>query len=136
MGDPDHKYDDILTLPHHVSPSRARMTQADRAAQFSAFAALTGYDAAVKETARLTDRRVELTESAKELLDKKLRLLADNIAASPAAAVTYFRQDERKAGGEYVTAAGTVRKIDPLSHTLTMADGTQILFEDILEILL
>lgn len=133
-GTDSNKYDDIITLPHYVSPSRARMSQADRAAQFSPFAALTGFEAAIRETARLTGQRAVLTETAKAALDEKLRLLAENLSASPEAAITYFRPDERKAGGEYVTAAGTVRKIDTVSHLLTMADGTKIFFEDIKKI--
>ena len=99
------KYDDIIHLPHHVSATRPRMPMLDRAAQFSPFVALTGYEAAVRETARLTDQRVELDESAKAELDRKLRLLL-SLPGQPEASITYFRPDERKEGGAYETVTG------------------------------
>ena len=120
-------YEDIINLPHHVSPTRPRMSRADRAAQFSPFAALSGYGDAVQETARLTNRRIELDESAKAALDEKLRLL-------PEAAITYFLQDRKKAGGEYVTATGQVKKVDAVAQELVMANGRIIPIADIIEV--
>lgn len=127
-------YGDIINLPHHVSPTRPRMSMADRAAQFSPFAALSGYGDAVKETARLTGRRIELDESAKAALDEKLRLLAEVIEDRPEAAITYFLPDRRKAGGEYVTVSGTVKRVDNVQRELVMTDGTRIPVEDILDV--
>lgn len=127
-------YGDIINLPHHVSPTRPRMSMADRAAQFSPFAALSGYGDAVKETARLTGRRIELDESAKAALDEKLRLLAEVIEDRPEAAITYFLPDRRKAGGEYVTVSGTVKRADSVQRELVMTDGTRIPVEDILDV--
>ena len=126
-------YEDIINLPHHVSPTRPRMSRADRAAQFSPFAALSGYGDAVQETARLTNRRIELDESAKAALDEKLRLLAEVIEDRPEAAITYFLQDRKKAGGEYVTAAGRVKKLDAAAQELVMVNGQTIPIADIVE---
>lgn len=128
------KYEDIINLPHHVSEKRAPMSMIDRGAQFSPFAALTGYDAAIQETARLTDRRIELSDGQKEQLNEKLQLILENLRGQPEVTVTYFRPDERKGGGAYVTAAGIVSKIDGYRKLLIMKDGTVISFEDIYEI--
>ena len=127
-------YEDIINLPHHVSPTRPRMSMADRAAQFSPFAALSGYGDAVQETARLTNRRIELDESAKAALDEKLRLLAEVIEDRPEAAITYFLPDREKAGGEYVTATGQVKKVDAVAQELVMANGRIIPIADIIEV--
>lgn len=127
-------YDDIINLPHHVSAVHPHMALADRAAQFSAFAALTGYDDAVRETGRLTDRRIELDEDAKELLDEKLRMLQEQIPDCPEASITYFCPDDKKEGGCYITVTGRVRKIDGYGGKIVLADGTMICMDDILEI--
>lgn len=127
-------YEDIINLPHHVSPTRPRMSMADRAAQFSPFAALSGYGDAVRETARLTGQRIELDESAKAALDEKLRLLAEVIKDRPEAAITYFLPDRKKAGGEYVTATGQVKKVDAVAQELVMANGRIIPIADIIEV--
>lgn len=103
-------YDDIIHLPHPVSPRHPQMPLADRAAQFSPFAALTGHDAAIRETARLTDSPVELEESGKEQLDRQLLLVQENLAQKPEIEVTYFQPDEKKSGGVYVTVCGRVKK--------------------------
>lgn len=123
-------YDDIINLPHPTSP-RPRMPMIDRAAQFTPFQALTGYGAAIQETARITGEKAELTEEEKAVLDERLHFLADT---GNEAAFTYFQPDGRKSGGAYVTAVGTVRKLDPLEGRLTLTDGTTITIEDILEI--
>lgn len=119
-------YDDIIDLPHHTSTTHAKMAPIDRAAQFSPFAALTGHAAAIHETARLTDRWVELDEDVKVNIDMKLRLIADRLDEPPEVRITYFRPDDRKSGGEYISITGTVRKIVEHEHTLVMADGTRI----------
>lgn len=125
------KYDDILNLPHHVSASRPHMPAADRAAQFAPFAALTGYDAAVRETARQTDARLELDECEKEALNDKLRVLDEHLGSAPEVTVTYFRPDDRKAGGAYVTVSGAVRKIDGYARVVVLADGGRIPIDEI-----
>lgn len=93
------RYDDIIHLPHHISKTRPQMSMMDRAAQFSPFAALTGYDAAIKETGRLTDEKIELGEETKAVLDRKQSYLSDMISVQPEITVTYFLPDERKSGG-------------------------------------
>lgn len=124
-------YDDIIHLPHPVSRRHAPMSLHDRAAQFAPFAALTGYDAAIRETARLTDSAAILDDSAKEALDEKLRLLQSIIHTCPAVTVVYFEDDRRKAGGAYRSLTGNVCKIDCLSQSITMTDGTVISFAQI-----
>lgn len=124
------RYHDIIHLPHHVSARRPHMSILSRAAQFSPFAALTGYEDSIRETARLTDVRVELDECAKAALDAKLQMLQGNPRIP--VSITYFVPDSRKPGGAYVTAAGPVRKID--GRTVQLADRTEIPIEDIIEI--
>lgn len=127
-------YDDMFDLPHPTSPKHPRMSIIDRAAQFSPFAALTGHEAAIRETARLTDRKVELDEDEKETLDRKLRILADHLAERPVVVITYFVPDEKKAGGSYEEAGGPVRKIDDLKRTVVLEDGHSISIDEIYEI--
>lgn len=127
-------YDDIIHLPHHTSKTRPRMPVIDRAAQFSPFAALTGYDAVIQETARLTDRPAELDESRKAILNEKLQLLLETAAELPEAAITYFAPDSRKDGGAYVRAVGRVAKVDAVRGVVVLADGTSIEFSQIYEI--
>ena len=128
------KYDEIMGLPHHVSKTRPQMPMSDRAAQFAPFAALTGYDAAIKETGRLTDERIELDVEALSALDMKYQLLMEALDEAPEVTITYFQPDERKAGGKYVSAVGTVKKIDDFERRITMQDGTKIPMDDILSI--
>ncbi len=127
-------YDDILHLPHHVSADRAHMPICDRAAQFSPFAALTGYEAAIKETARLTDERRQLDESEKEILNGKLQAIAERLKETPRVAITYFKPDERKAGGSYVTVVGAVIKMNPYRRMIIMEDGLEVPIDDVFEI--
>ena len=127
-------YDDIIDLPHHVSSTRPRMPMIDRAAQFQPFRALTGYEDAVRETARLTDRRIELTEEEKARLDAALQRLMDSISSRPQVSVTWFQPDKRKAGGAYVTTTGRLKKIDDLEGVLILLSGERIVIEDILDI--
>ena len=131
----NHQYDDILSLPHPVSPSHPPMPLIDRAAQFAPFAALTGYEAAVLEAARLTEPRPELDESRKEQLNRCLQILKEACGRErPQAEICYFKPDERKTGGACVTVTGTVKKIDDFTRCVAMADGTVIPMEDILDI--
>ena len=128
------QYKDIIDLPHHVSKTRPQMPMSDRAAQFAPFAALTGYDSAIKETGRLTDVRIELDEEALTALDMKYQLLMDAFDDAPEVTITYFQPDERKAGGAYVTATGAVIKVDDFERLITMQGGTKIPMDDILSI--
>jgi len=127
-------YDDIINLPHHVSATRPRMPIANRAAQFSPFAALTGYDAAIAETARLTDERKELSDDMLETLSMKLGMLEDVIADRPEVSVTYFQKDEKKEGGAYITVTGAVKKIDYYEGVIVLVNGKKINIRDILDI--
>ncbi|MCD8395998.1 MAG: hypothetical protein LUD12_02205 [Lachnospiraceae bacterium] len=156
-------YQDILDLPYHVSEHRTHMSMTDRAAQFSPFAALTGYDAAVKETERLTDQRLELDESEQQKLSERLKLLKSRLNDSSIVEITYFVPDEReslamqnraqarwlglhrtsasqmhdkkrKSGGEYSTVTGVVKKLDELQRILIMTDGIIIPIEEIVEL--
>ena len=127
-------YEDIINRPHHVSKARPQMSELERAAQFAPFAALTGYDSAIKETGRLTDERIELDEGALTALNMRYQLLMDALDEEPEVEITYFKPDERKAGGEYVTATGAVIKVDDFERLITMQDGTKIPMDDILSI--
>lgn len=127
-------YDDIINLPHHVSALRPHMPLSDRAAQFSPFAALTGYESAVKETARLTDRKLEIDEDTREILNKKLSSAMKDAAKRPVLSITYFIADKDKEGGRYVTAEGVIKKMDDCDKLLVLADGTRIHLDDIIDI--
>ena len=105
-------YDDIIHLPHPVSKTHPRMSMIERAAQFSPFAALTGYGAAIKETARLTDRKLELDEETQALLDLRQHFLLEHLAQRPEVTITYFEPDTRKEGGSYQTITARVKKLD------------------------
>lgn len=129
-----HKYDDIINLPHHVSDTRPHMPLIDRAAQFSPFAALTGYDEAVTETARLTDSMLELDDTQKEVISNQLRILQENIKEEPAATVTYFVPDAKKTGGAYVTTTGSIKKIDEFAGVISFTDGINVPFSMIYSI--
>lgn len=129
------EYDDIINLPHHVSRKHPQMSTHDRAAQFAPFAALTGHGEAIAETARLTDRKIELDDYERLKLDEKLLILQEHIMEMPEVSVTYFCPDEKKEGGRYVTVTKALRKINEVERTLLMEDGMQIRIEDILEVL-
>lgn len=128
------KYEDIINLPHHVSKTRPQMPMSDRAAQFAPFAALTGYDAAIKETGRLTDDKIELEESSLNELNAKIQLLREKLADAPEVTFTYFRPDDRKDGGAYLTITGTVKKLDDYEWQIVLQDGTKVPIDDILDI--
>ena len=123
-------YDDIINLPHPTSERHPRMPMAARAAQFSPFAALTGYEDAVYETARLTSSRAELTEEEKSILDAKLQRLLPGTKA----AFTFFRSDGKKEGGAYLTASGIIKRIDSCSREVVLTNGQKIFVDDILQI--
>lgn len=129
-----HNYDDIIDLPHHVSPNRRRMSNTERGAQFSPFAALTGYEAAVEEAARLTDGKKELTEEMKAIIDAKIQAISEHPDAEPQVTITYFKPDERKEGGANVRVTGAVKEIDRIGKTIVLTDKTRIPIEQIGEL--
>ena len=124
-------YDDIIHLPHHVSQNHPQMPMLDRAAQFAPFAALTGYEAAVGETARLTAERRELGAQEAEELNRRLAALIAHLPDRPEATIEYFIPDDRKAGGAYVTMTGVVRHISIAERVLVIEDETVSPLEDI-----
>lgn len=129
-----HRYDDIIGLPHFTSQAHPRMPPENRAAQFAPFAALVGYDAAVQETARLTDRKIELDDDEKQLISGKLQRLQDNIEKLPEAVFTYFQPDKKKHGGAYTVITGNVKKVDEYGRVIVLASGEAIPIDDVLAI--
>ena len=121
-----HEYEDILDRPRPTFPNRRRMTGVERGAQFSPFAALTGYGAAVEEAGRRTESKTELTEDEKQRINDKLGLLDAHIGEHPPVEVTYFLPDGRKRGGAYVRMVGAVRSLDAYEGVLVMENGTRI----------
>jgi len=130
MGD----YNDIIHLPHPEPKNHPRMPMEARAAQFAPFAALTGYDAVISETARQTDRQEVLDEEQQQLLNRQFLLLLEHIAEHPTVTITYFVADEKKAGGSYQSVTGHVKRYDDYLQQLIMSDGRQIPLHDISEI--
>ena len=126
-------YDDIINLPHHNSKSHLRMSALERGAQFAPFAALTGYDEAVKETARITERQIELDEGEKQELDRRLRFISENLDLNLPVSITYFVPDGKKSGGSYRTVTGTVDKIDTFKRNVFMK-GISIPLDEIYDI--
>ena len=127
-------YEDIINLTHHVSSKRPQMPMLDRAAQFSPFAALTGYDDAIHETGRLTDEKIDLSEEEKEALDRKQQILMERLCDHPALTVTYFVPDAKKSGGAYVTKNGSLKTIDEFERWILLTDGTKIPLDDVADI--
>ena len=127
-----YKYDDIINLPHHVSSRHPQMPMMNRAAQFSPFAALTGYEDAVRETARLTDEKIELDEYEKEELDRKIQWIGSHLDEHIPVSITYFHPDDKKAGGTYEEIIDTIRKINVYEHEILLTKGTKIPIMNIL----
>ena len=127
-------YEDIINLPHHVSKTRPQMSLIERAAQFSPFSALDGYDDAVDETARLTDRQAALSDDARTELDRKMQFLKDMISLHPEVTAVYFLPDLKKDGGAYLTAIGRVKKLDDFERAMVFDDGSVIPYDSILAI--
>ena len=140
--DPRIVYADIIDLPHHESSTRPHMSLYNRAAQFSAFDALSGYSDMVEEEARLTDQKTELGEYELEVLSQKLNLLSEKIGVgyNPEITASFFVPDERKAGGSYQEYTGTVKRIDPIERKLVFfssnghTDGKQIGLDQVMEL--
>ena len=134
MEDNKKNYDDIIGLEHHVSKNRKRMSLYDRAAQFSPFAALVGYEAAVEETARLTENKIELTEERKLEISKKLQLISENLNKEFFAQITYFLPDSKKEGGAYVSVRGQIKLVDTYERKVVMRDRREIPIDQLWEI--
>lgn len=128
------KYNDIINLPHHQSKTHPHMPVSERAAQFSPFAALKGYDDEIEETARWTDEKSELDDSALSILNEKFNLLKEKEREHPSITVSYFQADAKKAGGSYLSLTGEVKKIDAYNRKLIMESGEMLAFENIIEI--
>lgn len=127
-------YEDIIHLPHHVSDHHPQMPRADRAAQFSPFAALTGYDAVIRETARLTESKMELEEREIEELNGNLRKLLEHIKERPEVELTYFQPDAHKEGGAYRTMRGRVRRMNEYEQYIEMENGMRVFFANMMKI--
>lgn len=130
----DYSYDDIIHLQYPRPQRWARMSMIDRGAQFSPFAALTGFEAAIEETGRRTERRIELTEGEKLRLNERLQELAERLDSCPGIRLTWFRPDLRKEGGEYVTEAVRVKRFEAYGRGLILEDGRLVLFQDLLSL--
>ncbi|MBR3994375.1 MAG: hypothetical protein IKI97_03745 [Clostridia bacterium] len=130
----NHKYDDIINLPHHISKKYPKMSNHDRAAQFSPFASLTGHGAAIEETARLTEKKRELCEEEKSIISEKLRYIQELCDKAPFVIVEYFVPDDRKAGGEYVKKECVIRKVDSLGRWIVTDDSESINIDNICNI--
>ena len=128
------KYDDIIELPHYVSKKHPQMSKEARAAQFAPFAALTGYGEAVNETARITDRKMELDEETKSIINEKLNIIDTNIKLKPQVTITYFVPDKYKNGGSYETVTGNVRKIDVANNFIVLTNQNKINITDLIRI--
>lgn len=129
-----NKYNDIINLPHHISTKHPQMSIENRAAQFAPFAALTGYEDQIQETARITNARIELDEEAKLILDRKLQMLREKIPLRPTVSFTYFIPDTKKDGGEYDTISGIVKKIDEYKQIIILEDRREIPIMEIIDI--
>ena len=129
-----NNYEDIINLPHHVSKKHPQMSILSRSAQFAPFAALTGYDDAVKETARLTDKRLEIDEGLKNILNNKLQYILENKLLQPEITFTYFVYDTKKSGGKYIEKTGVVKKIDLNEKYIMLKDKTKISIDEIINI--
>lgn len=134
QADDFSRYADMLHLPHPVSQKHPHMSRLDRAAQFSPFAALSGYEAALQEAGRLTEERIELAEGEKEEIRCRLQAVQDAVARHPKITVVYFVPDEKKEGGAYVTAVGRVKRLDEFSRTLLFQDGRSVPLDEIVDL--
>lgn len=130
----DRQYDDIINLPHHISKKHPQMSLYARSAQFAPFAALTGYEEAVKETARETNERIDIEDELKSILDGKLQIILEQIKKHPEISITYFIADTKKDGGEYVTVTGLVKKVDLYNQYIYLVDNTKIPINEIIDI--
>lgn len=130
----DNKYADIINLEHHISKRHPQMTMYSRAAQFASFDALTGYEEAVEETARLTSDKIELSDEEKIILNNKIKEIQKNIYKHPKITVRYFIRDSKKDGGKYVTLSQKIKKIDEDTKMIILENDDRISILDIINI--
>lgn len=131
----NENYEDIINLPPHVSKKHPQMSLEDRSAQFAPFAALTGYEDAVEETARLTEERIEIDEDVNEKLNKKINNIKKIITKNPEITVTYFVADDKKSGGKYITIKEKLKRIDEVNQILIFVNGRKIKIKDIIDLI-
>ena len=124
-------YEDIVNLPRHISKVHPQATMADRAARFSPFAAISGYEDMVKEAARVTEERIDITDATKELLNEKLNMIVEFLDEEPEVTITYFEPDKKKDGGAYISITGTVKRIDEYERIVLMSDDKKIRIDEI-----
>ena len=124
-------YEDIVNLPRHISKVHPQATMADRAARFSPFAAISGYEDMVKEAARVTEERIDITDATKELLNEKLNMIIEFLDEEPEVTITYFVPDKKKDGGAYISITGTVKRIDEYERIVLMSDDKKIRIDEI-----
>ena len=127
-------YFDIISRQHPTSKKHTRMSNKNRAAQFAPFAALTGYEESIEETARLTDSRIELGEDEIKEINAKLNFIQEHIKERPKVTITYFQPDEKKDGGKYTVATGKIRRIDEFNRIIIFEDMMEIAIDEITEI--
>lgn len=130
----ESRYSDIINEKPPEIRTRQRMPIMDRAAQFSPFAAVVGHDLKVEETARLTDKRIELDEQAKEIINEKIQMIMSMPDRFEGVKIKYFVPDERKSGGKYVNLVGSIRKIDKIDRTIIMENGLQVRILDVMDV--
>lgn len=124
-------YEDIVNIPRHISKVHPQATMADRAARFSPFAAISGYDDMVKEAARVTEERIDITDATKELLNEKLNMIIEFLDEEPEVTITYFEPDKKKDGGAYISITGTVKRIDEYERIVLMSNDKKIRIDEI-----
>ena len=129
------KYDDIINMPHHISKKHPRMSLENRSAQFAPFAALTGYEDEVEETARITDKKIEITDEIKSTINMRLQIIQEKINTKPKVTIKYFIPDNKKEGGSYKTVTSNVLKIDQYKKLVVLKDNTKIFISDIINII-
>lgn len=128
------KYDDIINMPRHISKTRPQMSLYNRSAQFAPFAALTGYEERVKETARLTDTKIEIDDGLRNILNMKLNIISEHLKEKPEITITYFIKDNKKSGGKYSTLKSIIRRIDLVNQEIILYDRSVIKLDDIINI--
>ena len=128
------KYDDIINMPRHISKTRPQMSLYNRSAQFAPFAALTGYEERVKETARLTDTKIEIDDGLRNILNMKLNIISEHLKEKPEITITYFIKDNKKSGGKYSTLKCIIRRIDLVNQEIILYDRSVIKLDDIINI--
>ena len=130
----NNNYEDIKNLPHYEPKYHPRMSFYQRAAQFAPFAALTGYEELVRESSRLTDRKIELSEYERSILDEKLLLIQNNIKIRPEIIITYFIKDKKKSGGKYITITSNIKSVDLINRFIKLVSNQKILIDDIYDL--